>query len=516
MSEPIPVEADPPIMQASLSAMPAGAPANTAARIGKNFSFRMAAQILIALINVAKMVMLGNYLSAVGYGEYVFYYALIPLIGSIGDLGSGVMITKSIARDRLMGARYYGDALMIKGAISVVILVGVAGSAWFMFDPLKAALITVVCATALIDFSQDVSVWILRAHERLDLEAALQLVNHVLWFALIWIGIWLHVSLTWLVSCALAAFLVRVGLGVWMVHRQFYRPVFEFDWARLRAFVIQALPFGLAMFVVVLYGRIGVLMLQALASKTDVALFNVGYMLSQPLGFISTALSMAAFPTLARRALRGHDVLASALRRTSKYQLVVTLPLMVGLFMLAQRVIPLLFHGTDFARAGFTLKLMSLGLTFIFINLMSRYVLAAIDLQKVYLQAVIVGLIVNVGVGAALIPSQGFAGACYALLGGEAAILVMCQRALSKYVPVTQLLGYLVRPGIAALGMAAVVWGIRGANLAVVVTGGAVAYVTLLFLVRAFTPDELRLMRGMLSSFGIPGMAAARPAEPRS
>lgn len=498
------------------AAIPAEASVSTAARIGKNFSFRMAAQILTALINVAKMVMLGNYLSVAGYGEYVFYYALIPLIGSLGDLGAGVMITKSIARDRLMGPRYYGDALMIKGAISVVILIGVAGSAWFMFDPLKAALITVVCATALIDFSQDVSVWILRAHERLDLEAGLQLMNHAVWFGLIALGISLNVSLTWLVSCALAAFLLRVALGVWMVRRQFYRPVFEPDWPRLRAFVIQALPFGLAMFVVVLYGRIGVLMLQAMASKTDVALFNVGYMLSQPLGFISTALSMAAFPALARRALRGHDALASALRRTSKYQLVVTMPLMVGLFMLSHRVIPLLFHGTDFARAGYTLKLMSLGLAFIFINLMSRYVLAAIDLQKVYLRAVIVGLVVNLGVGALLIPANGFAGACYALLAGEIAILVMCQRALSKYVPVTQLLGYVVRPGIAAIGMAATVWAIQGANLAVVVTGGAFAYVALLFLVRAFTPDELRLMRGMLASFGIPGMAAARPAGPRS
>ncbi len=496
--------------------MSAGMSSSTAARIGKNFSFRMVAQVLIALINVAKMVMLGNYLSAVGYGEYVYYYALIPLIGSLGDLGAGVMITKSIARDRLMGPRYYGDALMIKGAISVVILVGVAGSAWVMFDPLKAALITVVCATALIDFSQDVSVWILRAHERLDLEAGLQLLNHVVWFGLIWVGIGMKVSLTWLVSCALAAFLLRVGIGVWMVRRQFYRPVFEPDWPRLKAFVLQALPFGLAMFVVVLYGRIGVLMLQALASKTDVALFNVGYMLSQPLGFISTALSMAAFPALARRAQRGHDALASALRRTSKYQLVVTLPLMVGLFMLSERVIPLLFKGADFARAGFTLKLMSLGLAFIFINLMSRYVLAAIDLQKVYLKAVIVGLVANVGIGALLIPGQGFAGACYALLAGEIAILVMCQIALSKYVPVAQLFGYVVRPALAAAGMAAVVWALRATPLAVVVVGGAFSYVALLFLVRAFTPDELRLMRGMLASFGIPGMAAARPAGPRS
>ena len=61
------------------------------------------------------------------------------------------------------------------------------------------------------------------------------------------------------------------------------------------------------MFVVVLYGRAGVLMLKAMATSSDVAFFNVGYMLSQPLGFVSTALSMAAFPVWARRAQRGPD-----------------------------------------------------------------------------------------------------------------------------------------------------------------------------------------------------------------
>src|SRR5204863_2082323 len=121
----------------------------------------------------------------------------------------------------------------------------------------------------------------------------------------------------------------------------------------------------------------------------------------------------------ARRAQKGGNAIAGALRRTMKYQLVVTLPLMAGLFLLAHRVIPLLFHGGDFTRAGFALRLMSLGLAFIFINLMSRYVLAAIDAQRLYLRAVLIGLGANLAVGVLLIPRLGFAGACIAQLTGE-------------------------------------------------------------------------------------------------
>jgi hypothetical protein len=48
----------------------------TATVVGRSFSFRLGSQIISALINVAGMIVLGNYLAAEGYGEYAFYYAL--------------------------------------------------------------------------------------------------------------------------------------------------------------------------------------------------------------------------------------------------------------------------------------------------------------------------------------------------------------------------------------------------------------------------------------------------------
>ena len=482
-----------------------------ATRIGRNFSFRMAAQIVSAVINVGAMVLLGNYLNAEGYGQFVFYYALIPLIGTLSDLGTGVMITKAIARERLLGARHFGDALLLKGGMSALVLALVAAVAWIGFEPDRAMLITLMGVLALVDFGQDVSVWVTRGNERLDLEAILLLMSQVAWLISVVVGIALNFSIAGLFGLKIAAFIIRTVVGAVIVRQRFYAPVFEPNKERLRQLVVHALPLGLAMLFVIFYGRIGVIMLQALATSTDVALFNVGYMLSQPLGFISTALSMAAFPTLARRAQRGDEAIRDALLRTSKYQLLVTLPLMVGLFLLADRIIPFLFHGADFARAGFALKLMSLGLTFIFVNLMSRYVLTAMDRQHVYLFAVLAGLVVNVGLGFALIPRLGFAGACIALLGGEAAILIVGQTVLTRWVKLGDLTRAAFRPALAAAGMGGLVMLLHPLPWPVIVAAGGVAYVALLFAVRAFTPDELKLMAGILASFGLWRRAGERP-----
>jgi O-antigen/teichoic acid export membrane protein len=51
------------------------------------------------VINVAAMVLLGRALGASGYGDYSFYYALIPLLSNLCRVRMGIVVTREIARD---------------------------------------------------------------------------------------------------------------------------------------------------------------------------------------------------------------------------------------------------------------------------------------------------------------------------------------------------------------------------------------------------------------------------------
>jgi O-antigen/teichoic acid export membrane protein len=270
------------------------------------------------------------------------------------------------------------------------------------------------------------------------------------------------------------------------------------------------------MFTVVLYGRAGVLLLKGLATDRQVAYFNIGYMLSQPLGFISSALSISAFPSLARRAALGPAGVGSVLRKTLKYQIVMAMPIAVGLSLLAERVIPFLFHHADFQAASGPLRVLSLGLPLIFLNLTSRYVLAALDAQRAYLAAIVLGLGVNVALSAALVRPLGAAGACLGLLGGELAVFFACQRTLGRFVSVTGVLAELARPALAAAVMGLVVAALRAGNLVVVTAAGALVYVAMLFALRVFGLEELRVLRGVYASFGLPGSGARMKARNQS
>jgi O-antigen/teichoic acid export membrane protein len=468
--------------------------------IGRSFSFRLGSQILSALINVAGMVVLGNYLAASGYGEYAFYYALIPLIASLTDLGVGVMVTRGIAREPELGPRYLGDALLIKGAIAIVAL-----PLAFLFtmglDRAHAMLILLVTGSAVIDLSQDLGIWIFRGHDRQDLEASMLMVSQIVWLAGIVLCVQLHGSLAFVLGSATVAFLLRSAVGLWIVRRLYGRPVFAPDWLRLRRLIAEGLPFGLAMFAVAMYGRAGVIFLRGLASDSDVAYYNVGYMLSQPLGFISSAFSVSAFPALARRARLGREAVRPVLRSAVKFQFLAALPISVGLSLLSGRIVPMLLHHGDFRKAGVALMIISLGLGVIFLNLMARYVLTALDQQGAYLRAILVGLVVNAALCLVLIPNIGFVGACVGLLGGELAVLIMCQFALAPYSSPGDLAREAARPLAAALGMGAVVFLLRNGNLLAVPALGAIVYAGLLFALKTFSTDELHIIRGVLTSF---------------
>jgi O-antigen/teichoic acid export membrane protein len=478
-----------------------------ATTVGRSFSFRLGSQIVSALINVCGMVALGNYLKAGGYGQYAFYYALVPLLATLSDLGVGTIITREVARDKPMGPRYLGDALILKAIVGAAMMAIVLVSAPLLLAPGPALLVCLVTATSIMDYSQDVGMWLFRAHDRQDLEAVLLMVSQTVWLTGILVCAWFQAPLALLLASATLAFGIRLAVGAWMVRHRIYRPQFAPDWARMRALIREGLPFGLAMFLVVLYGRAGVLLLKALSTSADVGYFNVGYMLSQPLGFVSSAFSISAFPSLARAARRGPDAVRPTLRRVIKFQFLLAFPITVGLGLLAERLMPVLFHGGGFRQSAVALKIISLGLTLIYMNLMSRYVLAAIDEQRAYLRAIVTGLIVNVGTSAALIPSLGFMGACIGLLAGELTVLIGCQWTLRRHVAWGDLLREAVRPLAAALGMGVVVYLLHPLPVLVLPFVGAIVYGLMLLAVRALTPGELDVLRRVYMSFRLPGSA---------
>jgi O-antigen/teichoic acid export membrane protein len=359
-----------------------------------------------------------------------------------------------------------------------------------------------VTAAAVLEFGQDVSIWMVRARERLDLEAVLLLVSQTAWIAGIALGVTLHATLPFLLATAVGAFLLRTWVGARMLSRLGLVPSFATVPARVLQLAAEGWPVAASLLLVVLYGRVGVFVLKGLATDADVACFNVAYMLSQPFGFLGSALAVAVFPAFSRLGGRASTELTRALRAASKYQLVVSLPLSAGLYMLADRIVPLLFHEhAGYAQAVAALGVTSLALPFVFLNLQSRYLLAAVGRQRVYLLGVSCGLLVNVLGCLLTVPSFGVTGAAWTFVAAEGLVFAACHGALARHLGYGALLGEAARPAAATLIMVAWLWALRSAPLPLVIAAGVVSYALALLLVRALSREEWGLVLDVARSF---------------
>jgi len=143
----------------------------------------------------------------------------------------------------------------------------------------------------------------------------------------------------------------------------------------------------------------------------------------------------------------------------------------------------------------------SLAVPFVFLNLHARYLLAAIGRQRVYLAAVLVGLVANVAGCLLSARTLGAVGAAWTYAIAETLVFVVCQASLAAEVPLAALFAQAWRPLVAGLVMAAAVMAVRGAGPFVQVAVGAVAYGVVLVATRTLSREEWSVLRGVLATF---------------
>jgi O-antigen/teichoic acid export membrane protein len=246
-----------------------------------------------------------------------------------------------------------------------------------------------------------------------------------------------------------------------------------------------------------LYLEVGIVVLSAVRSSEEVGLYTVGHRLLMITVMVPTAIAFAILPTLLGYG-RDFDRLEALLRRLSRMVVMVGLPLSVGLFLLAGRLMPYVF-GPDYVRSGVSTSILAWVIVLRFESLILSEMFVAYHLERLRtkLQLGAVGL--ALALCFLLIPRLGYLGAAWAALGTEtlllAAYLVVVRRLGHR--PLAG--GWLPRAGGAAVLMAVVCLFVRDTVhplLAVLV--GAMVYALGLAVLRAYRPEDREILRAFV------------------
>jgi O-antigen/teichoic acid export membrane protein len=206
---------------------------------------------------------------------------------------------------------------------------------------------------------------------------------------------------------------------------------------------------------------------------------------------VPLAVQAAVYPLLGVYYKQPGPRLGIAYERFFKVLVLLGWPLTVGTFVLVHPI-GRLFR--LFPQSEPSLRILSLGIVFLFVNSAFTAMLYAIDRQDLFAWATGMGVVVNVGLNLALIPLYGYLAASATTVVTEAAIAVAgwCFVARRHRLPWVRLSW---RVGLAGLVMGAVLYPLARRSIVITAPLGVLVYVAALWVLRAVEPEELDLLR---------------------
>jgi O-antigen/teichoic acid export membrane protein len=257
--------------------------------------------------------------------------------------------------------------------------------------------------------------------------------------------------------------------------------------------------FAVASAMFVLMNYLDSVMVQAFKGDAAAGVYGAAYRILLALTVVATVYSDSVTRSISYLAAHDRPRLLAVHARVFVHLSMAALPLVAGGVILSE---PLLrtFFGPEYGGGAAALAILVCALAISFpgyANVATAYALGLERRLAVILPAVVV---VNAAANAILIPNFGIKGAAAATLGSELLFMVLVMVRLHGSGLRLPPLWRIGKAATSAGVMAGAVWPLRHIVLAVPILVGALVYVGMLLLLRAFDREDVDLVRSLVRS----------------
>lgn len=464
-------------------------------RVARNTMVLVTLRVLMPALAVGLVLMLSRYLGVEGLGRYTLAFSFLYLFNAIAPLGLGAIITRDGARDKASLNAMLGNAMTLGTIASLVLMLAMAAVAYLSdYDEGTRTAILILSLALLpctIGVFQD-SAFI--ALERMDYLALGTMIEYAIKVGIGMLLLLLGFGLNAVLLLAVIGRVVGCVISSVLLKRLELRTRWAYDPDTVQRLMKLAPTFLLIGIFATLYWRIDIFMLSKLQPVEQVGYYGAAWRILELAMVIPQSLCLALYPQISASALSDLPQLQKIGRGAMRYLLAISLPAAIGVTLLADPILQLLY-GEAFRTAAYTLGVLILTLIPYGIVRYHAYVLVGANHQRVDLALNIVMSVLNIVLNLVLIPRYGHLGAAIATF------VSICVYGILQYV-------YLLRrlPGWAApitiptpviLGCLALtlwVWPFRDYNLAFVIPLAVLIYSACLFGSGFFSRSELRLL----------------------
>lgn len=475
---------------------------NTVTSIAKNVTALGIAQVFSMGFGLVLITFVARFVGEEDFGKLGFAQSFTVMLVVFADLGLSQVTIRELARQKELTSKYLGNICLIKLILSLGTFSLMALIINLMHYPHDTVLVVyLIGISSILGSLGAVLRAIFRAFERMEFEAFISigivLITTGVGIAVLFAGHGLiGIALVYLFVGILDLFVTAI-----VVVRKFAKPKFEVDFAFWKQTILMALPFSVTAIVGLIYFQIDMVMLSVMKGDAATGWYKAATTLVYSMLFIPDILSFAIFPVMSRFHISSRDALKTLVKKSVKYVFILGLPIAVGMMLLADRIIPLLY-GEDFYYSINALQILSLFLPLRYVNRVMAYTLASINKQPLAAGVTITTALVNVMLNLFLIPKYSLMGAAMATVITEVIGFIIRYSILTLHFHRLELRPILLKPCLACLVMGTFVFYLKDINLALVIVASPIIYFTALYGLRGFDNEDksiLKELRGVIS-----------------
>ena len=471
---------------------------NTVQRIAKNTGVLFLSTLVGKILGFFFIMYTARYLGAEGFGILSFALAFTGIFGVFSDLGLGTLIVREVARDKSLTQKYLGNVAVMKIILVVITFGLIALTINFLDYPEQTIKVVYLVALSII-FSAFSEMFgsIFQAYEKMEYLSIGQILNSALKLSGALFAISQGFSVVGFASIYFLVSAVGLGYSFVVCVRKFVLPKIEFDWGFWKPTIKKALPFSLTIVIAGMFFNIDIVMLSTMKGDEFVGWYNAAISLVLIVVSFASIFISALFPVTSKLFVSAKDSLKKTLEMSSKYEFILGLAVAVGTFLLADRII-LLIYGAEFTPAAIALQILSLYLPLRVISHVTGWTLASINREPLRTLSAGIALGLNVCLNFILIPIFGIAGAGTATVISQTLLFALYFYFVGKHFYRLPLYRIALKPCVSCLVMALFLLTFEGTNLFVLITLSAVIYFTILWMLKTFDSNDRRIFNTLI------------------
>lgn len=466
-------------------------------RIVKNTSALFIAQIVSSAVSLIFGVVIARVLGDTVFGKFAFALAFTEIFSIFSSLGYNTLLIREVSRDRTQVGKYVNNIFYFRLIFSLLLYGLIILSINLLQYPEDTKLaVYLIGIFQIFDSLANVFKVTFRAFEKMEYEAAIIVLVHLLSLALMMVVIYLgygliEVSLVY-VFIGLMNFLFSIAL----CGKKIVKLKRELDVDFLKKTIPSAVSLSMLAIFALIYVKIDTVMLSMMKGDAVVGWYNAAYYIVQGFKPLQQLIMSALFPLMAFSYVSSKDVLKRIFERSFKYLFILGLPIAVGITLLADKII-LLIYGPTFQNSVVALEILSWDVLLVFLYGCISFLLVSIDRQ--HQMAILAGCtaLINVVLNSLLIPTYSYVGSAIATIMAESFLLCAYIYLSARHFHLLPFHKIIVKPIIACGLMGLFVYFFHDIYIFIVIPIAIVIYFSVMFLIKGFTKDDISLMKSL-------------------